>query len=304
MPPVLRLEQLVAAAVGGEEAAWHGLVERYAGLVWSVPRGSGLGTGSAADACQTTWLHAAERLGEVSGAELPTLLAGTARRETVRALRWMVDTDDEPGSLPPLARAVAELPARARCALRVASAGAGPAELAAGLGLPEQDAAALVRDARERLRSERPELDGMSDAALLDRLAAVLDDPPPPDVLASARAAYSWRSLEAELLPGPRGAPDDSQLVLRGASGSRLETFRGGGVLVELEVGADGEDRHLVGRVEPGDAVVVLLRPDGAVRPLVLDALGRFVADGLAAGPVALRLRLGDRTVRTGWLVL
>ncbi|MGH3342613.1 MAG: RNA polymerase sigma factor [Carbonactinosporaceae bacterium] len=81
-------EVLVRAASAGDEKAWDVLVDRYAGLVWSVVRGYRLRADDAADASQTTWLRLAEHLdrlrepGRVGG-----WLAATARHECLRMLR-------------------------------------------------------------------------------------------------------------------------------------------------------------------------------------------------------------------------
>lgn len=79
---------LVAAARGGDEAAWHQIVDRHARLVWSVVRGFRLGEAEASDVAQTVWLRLVENLPRVRDpAGLPGWLATTARRESIRALR-------------------------------------------------------------------------------------------------------------------------------------------------------------------------------------------------------------------------
>lgn len=56
---------LVEACLRGEADAWEGLVRRYAGLVYSVPRRYGLSEEDAADVFQGTWSALWERLTEV-----------------------------------------------------------------------------------------------------------------------------------------------------------------------------------------------------------------------------------------------
>ncbi len=78
---------LVAAARGGDEAAWQQIVDRHARLVWSVVRGFRLGQAEASDVAQTVWLRLVENLPRVRDpAGLPGWLATTARRESIRAL--------------------------------------------------------------------------------------------------------------------------------------------------------------------------------------------------------------------------
>ncbi|MGH9155308.1 MAG: sigma-70 family RNA polymerase sigma factor [Acidimicrobiales bacterium] len=79
---------LVAAAAAGESAAWDGLVARFAGLVWSIPRDFGLASADAADVSQTTWLRLAEHLDRIREPNrVGSWLAATARNESVRTLR-------------------------------------------------------------------------------------------------------------------------------------------------------------------------------------------------------------------------
>lgn len=79
---------LVAAAAGGDGTAWSELVNRYAGLVWSVARGFRLGPSDAADVSQSVWLRLVESLGSVRDpARLAGWLATTTRRESLRLLQ-------------------------------------------------------------------------------------------------------------------------------------------------------------------------------------------------------------------------
>lgn len=82
------IDDLVAAALGGDQAAWQQIVDRHTGLVWSVVRGFRLGQAEASDVAQTVWLRLVENLPRVhQPAALPGWLATTARRESIRALR-------------------------------------------------------------------------------------------------------------------------------------------------------------------------------------------------------------------------
>ncbi len=77
--------ELVARAAGDDQVAWSLLVERFAGLVWSVARGVGLGEADAADVCQTTWMRLAEHLEDLQETtRVGAWLATTTRREAIR----------------------------------------------------------------------------------------------------------------------------------------------------------------------------------------------------------------------------
>lgn len=78
--------ELVFSAALGHAGAWDGLVDRYAGLVWTVARAFGLSEPDAADVSQTTWLRLAEHLSDIRDPEcIPAWLVTTTRREAMRA---------------------------------------------------------------------------------------------------------------------------------------------------------------------------------------------------------------------------
>ncbi|MGH3329374.1 MAG: RNA polymerase sigma factor [Streptomycetales bacterium] len=84
-------EVLVRAAATGDEKAWDVLVDRYAGLVWSVIRAHRLRADDAADVSQTTWLRLAEHLDRLREPNrVGGWLAVTARHECLRVLRSAV----------------------------------------------------------------------------------------------------------------------------------------------------------------------------------------------------------------------
>jgi RNA polymerase sigma factor (sigma-70 family) len=81
------VEALVARARRGDSAAWSELVDRYAGLVWSVCRRYRLSDADAADASQTVWLRLTEHLDEIRNpAGLASWLCTTAGRACLRII--------------------------------------------------------------------------------------------------------------------------------------------------------------------------------------------------------------------------
>jgi RNA polymerase sigma factor (sigma-70 family) len=86
--PVFDVAPLVDRAAVGDPAAWDELVARFAGLVWSIARGYGLGPADAADVSQTCWLRLAENLDRINDRErVGAWLATTARRESLAVLK-------------------------------------------------------------------------------------------------------------------------------------------------------------------------------------------------------------------------
>jgi RNA polymerase sigma factor (sigma-70 family) len=84
----LAVGDLVRAARAGDADAWNELVDRFAGMVWTVTRRHRLSAADAADVSQTTWLRLAEHLDRIEYPErVGGWLATTARRESLLVLR-------------------------------------------------------------------------------------------------------------------------------------------------------------------------------------------------------------------------
>jgi RNA polymerase sigma factor (sigma-70 family) len=82
------LRAVLAAASGGDQAAWDALVGEFSSLLWSVTRAFRLQPLDAADVVQVTWLRLVENLNRITDPQaLPAWLATTARRECLQLLR-------------------------------------------------------------------------------------------------------------------------------------------------------------------------------------------------------------------------
>jgi RNA polymerase sigma factor (sigma-70 family) len=79
---------LLARARAGEQAAWEGIVARYAPLVWAMCRRFRLSTVDAEDVGAAVWLRLVERLDTLrEPAALPGWLATTTRNECLRLVQ-------------------------------------------------------------------------------------------------------------------------------------------------------------------------------------------------------------------------
>jgi RNA polymerase sigma factor (sigma-70 family) len=79
---------LLARVVDGDESAWHELVERFAGLVWSVARSFRLSAATTDDVVQTVWLRLAEYSSRIREPDrLAGWLATTTRNESLRVIK-------------------------------------------------------------------------------------------------------------------------------------------------------------------------------------------------------------------------
>ena len=171
----LAIAPLVDRAAVGDEEAWHELVARFAGLVWSIAQGYGLGPADAADVSQTCWLRLAENLDRLNDKErVGAWLATTARRESLAVLkrgRRQVPSgmrfDDEPSYDPEfdvsivrkeraavLFDAFRDLPALCRTLLRVLLSDPAPsyAEVSEHLDMPVGSIGPRRARCLERLR--------------------------------------------------------------------------------------------------------------------------------------------------------
>jgi hypothetical protein len=128
-------------------------------------------------------------------------------------------------------------------------------------------------------------------------------DPVPAAVIEAARAAYTWRTIDAELAE----LTADSTMAtagVRSSSAPRLLTFEGAGVEVEVEVAQTGSTRHLSGQLVPVGRAQITVRWSGGTQETIADDLGRFAADGIPAGSVSLAIvRPGaDQPIVTSWI--
>lgn len=130
-------------------------------------------------------------------------------------------------------------------------------------------------------------------------------DPVPDRVDEAAQAAYTWRTIDAELAELTRDSLVDEADVhtVRSGAGPRLLSFESARLSVELEVADLGrQGRRLVGQlVPPGRAAIVVDHAGGRVETEA-DELGRFVVEGLRPGPARVRCRVDDvAEIETEW---
>lgn len=128
-------------------------------------------------------------------------------------------------------------------------------------------------------------------------------DPVPASVVEAARAAYTWRTIDAELAE----LTADSAMAtagVRSSSAPRLLTFEGAGVEVEVEVAQTGSTRRLTGQLVPVGPARVTVRWSGGTQEAVADDLGRFAVEGIPAGTVSLVIeRAGvEHPIVTSWI--
>ncbi len=141
---------------------------------------------------------------------------------------------------------------------------------------------------------------------LLSQLRRGLDesDPTPADVTDFAKAALSWRTIDAELASLTYDSLDESNsATVRGVAVARMLAFESGKWTIDLE--HEPITGHLIGRIEPAGQMTVELHVLDTVLVGETDELGRFSFDGVQTGPFALVIRFeGDEAVKTEWFIL
>jgi hypothetical protein len=152
----------------------------------------------------------------------------------------------------------------------------------------------------------------VNEETMLDELRGLLArvDPVPERLNEAARAAYTWRTIDAELAELMRDSAEAEagELALRGAAtGPRLLSFESPRVAIEAEVTVTGpRARRLAGQIVPPAAATVVLEQGGERLSMQADELGRFAFDRVGAGPARLRAALpdGGMEIATPWTSL
>jgi hypothetical protein len=148
---------------------------------------------------------------------------------------------------------------------------------------------------------------GHSEDRLMSLLRRGLEqaDGVPTDVNEFAKAAFSWRNIDAELAELAYDSNDEKVPAgVRSTATARMLSFQAGDWSIDIEYNA--ATSRLIGQVEPARQVTVELHVAGAVITTETDDLGRFDFDGVLPGPVSLVFRTsGDlEVVKTEWTVL
>jgi hypothetical protein len=152
--------------------------------------------------------------------------------------------------------------------------------------------------------------DEVRDEQLVDELRDVVNrlDPPPRHVLEAAKAAYDWRTLDAELAELVYDSDlDDLELAgVRGESGPQILSFEAPALTIDVEIGVDpGGRRRLIGQLAPPQPARVEVRAPGGTTTTDTDELGRLAVEGLEPGPVSLSCHLrSGAVVVTEWTVV
>jgi hypothetical protein len=150
--------------------------------------------------------------------------------------------------------------------------------------------------------------DDDQDTALLQALGRAVEahDPVPADVVAAAKASYTWRTIDAELAELSFDSLLEDTVLVRGDDQPRLLTFEGASVTIEVVVVAEAASRKLVGQLVPVQRAMVEVVHTGGVESARADDLGRFEAGALGLGPMRIRVvpDTGNPVTETDWVAI
>ncbi len=143
-----------------------------------------------------------------------------------------------------------------------------------------------------------------SDEFLLGDLDVALTESTavPPGFLEAGRAAFAWRTIDAELLLlTSYDSILDTELAgrARAVLTARQLVFDADGFSLQVEVTEAGIAGQLM---PPGRAVVALLTPGGPVEDTTSDEFGSFLLGPPRPGPIRLRCTVDGTTVQTDWI--
>ena len=129
-------------------------------------------------------------------------------------------------------------------------------------------------------------------------------EPVPEHVVTGALAAWTWRTIDAELAE----LVFDSATELTGVRSedtARQVTFQAPGVEIEVMV-IDDATRRIIGQLIPGAEMAIELHGNDRVLSTRSDSLGRFGFDEVLRGPVRLTILGSDDqpVVHTDWVLL
>src|ERR1700759_2796656 len=129
----------------------------------------------------------------------------------------------------------------------------------------------------------------MNEETMLEDLRGLFArvDPVPERLDEAARAAFTWRTVDAELAELMRDSAEaDAALALRSVeTGPRLLSFESPRVAIEAEVTVLGpRERRLAGQIGPPVAAAVGFARGGVRLTTQADELGRFGFDRVGAG--------------------
>jgi hypothetical protein len=147
---------------------------------------------------------------------------------------------------------------------------------------------------------------GWTDDELLQELRAALQEEPVAEsVIRAAQAAFTWRTVDAELEMLSLDTSDElaAGALVRGDGPGEQRTFAFRGERLSVEIEIDGAG--IVGQLTPPQpGQVTLVTAEGPQATVEADDVGCFIFAPPAPGPVRLACRLGAGHFATEWVTV
>ncbi len=147
----------------------------------------------------------------------------------------------------------------------------------------------------------------LDDDRLIQLLGEALQEsePVPEKVVAGAKAAFTWISIDRELLE----IMSDSALVGAGMRGvgdeGRFVVMEADGLTIEIEIGLPPGAKVVGQLLPPEPATISAVRASGDAIEIEADDLGRFVFPAIDAGSVRFRVDLsGGGSFESDWVTV
>ena len=151
--------------------------------------------------------------------------------------------------------------------------------------------------------TDRPNDMTAADALLLGDLkeALIAARPVPAGIGDLAAMTFAWRTVDEELALLSFDSTE-SLMAVRSDTTVRTLSYELEDLTIDLQVHVT--ERTLIGQIDPeAEGTATLIHRDGVLDTPIED-LGTFGFDNLPAGPIAIRVTLGDRVVRTEWFLV
>ena len=117
----------------------------------------------------------------------------------------------------------------------------------------------------------------------------------------AARAAFTWRTVDAELAELLHDSALESSGVRGADDAPRTLSFASGGLTLEVEVDGDVVMGQVVGASARS---VVMQRSIADDQPLDVDPAGFFRIEGVGPGPLRFVVQAGDWTLTSPWVAI
>ena len=151
--------------------------------------------------------------------------------------------------------------------------------------------------------TDRPNDMSAADAVLLSNVREALNEarPAPENISDLAAMTFAWRTVDDELALLSFDSME-TLVAVRSDTTVRTLSYELDDLTIDLQVNVT--EKTLIGQIDPeAEGTATLIHRNGVLDTPIED-LGTFGFDVLPDGPIAIRITIGDRVVRTEWFLV